>query len=173
MKTINSIFLILLLSQAFIGYGQTAEEYYKGGLAKEESRDNNVAIIYYSKAIELNPKYAEAYSGRAFCKGELKDHRGAIADYTKAIEMAPKYPFDYKDVYMGRGYAKYNLKDYRGAISDYSKAIEIDVKYAIAYYIRGLAKLKIGQKESGCLDLSKAGELGEADAYEAISKYCQ
>ena len=35
------------------------------------------------------------------------------------------------------------------------------------------SKLKLGQKESGCLDLSRAGELGYNEAYEAIKKYCQ
>jgi len=32
----------------------------------------------------------------------------------------------------------------------------------------GLSKLLLGQKDSGCLDLSKAGELGFMDAYDAI-----
>jgi len=30
----------------------------------------------------------------------------------------------------------------------------------------------LGQKDSGCLDLSKAGELGKFEGYEAIKKYC-
>jgi len=30
----------------------------------------------------------------------------------------------------------------------------------------------LGQKDSGCLDLSKAEELGHSEAYEAIEKYC-
>jgi hypothetical protein len=39
-------------------------------------------------------------------------------------------------------------------------------------YVRGLSKIILGQKDSGCLDLSKAGELGYDRAYEAIEKYC-
>ena len=42
----------------------------------------------------------------------------------------------------------------------------------MAYYNRGLAKIQLGQKDSGCLDLSKAGELGYVEAYEAIKQYC-
>lgn len=72
--------------------------------------------------------------------------------------------------YYNRGLAKEELKDYRGAIADYSTAIEIDPKYAITYYFRGLAKLKLGQKDS---DFSNAGELGYSDAYDAIKKNCQ
>ena len=32
--------------------------------------------------------------------------------------------------------------------------------------------IKLGQKNSGCLDLSKAGELGHFDAYDVIKDYC-
>ncbi len=41
-----------------------------------------------------------------------------------------------------------------------------------AYYNRGVGKLGLGQKDSGCLDLSKASKLGCSKAYEAIKKYC-
>ncbi len=42
----------------------------------------------------------------------------------------------------------------------------------MAYYNRGLAKIQLGQKNSGCLDLSKAGELGVDKVYEVIREYC-
>jgi hypothetical protein len=42
----------------------------------------------------------------------------------------------------------------------------------LAYYHRGLAKILSGQKDNGCLDLSKAGDLGLAEAYESIKEYC-
>lgn len=41
------------------------------------------------------------------------------------------------------------------------------------YYYRGIAKLNSNQIDSGCLDLSKAGELGYKEAYVLIKKYCQ
>ena len=42
-----------------------------------------------------------------------------------------------------------------------------------AYFNRGLALIFIKDKEKGCIDLSRAGELGVADAYSVISKYCK
>jgi len=42
----------------------------------------------------------------------------------------------------------------------------------LAYYHRGLAKILSGQKDNGCLDLSKAGDLGLAEAYESIRELC-
>ena len=38
--------------------------------------------------------------------------------------------------------------------------------------IRGYAKLNLNQKDSACLDFSKAGELGYEKAYEEIKKFC-
>jgi hypothetical protein len=42
----------------------------------------------------------------------------------------------------------------------------------VPYYNRGMTKLRLGQKDSGCIDLSKAGELGYKSAYEEIRKFC-
>ena len=77
------------------------------------------------------------------------------------------------DAYYARGIAKVHLEDYEGQISDYTRAIEINPNYADAYFARGIAKLLFGQKESARLDLSKAGELGNTKAWEAIKEYCQ
>ena len=58
------------------------------------------------------------------------------------------------------------------AINDYNKAIGLNPNYGYAYYNRGLAKIRLGQKDDGCLDLYKAGELGFAEAYDLIKQYC-
>jgi len=71
------------------------------------------------------------------------------------------------------GVEKANSGDYQGAIEDYDKAIELNPKDAEAYYNRGLAKIGMGQKDSGCLDLSKARELGHSGAYQRIKEYCK
>ena len=42
----------------------------------------------------------------------------------------------------------------------------------MAYYGRGACKLILNDKESACLDLSKAGELGYRYAYEIMKKNC-
>ncbi|MDB4162353.1 tetratricopeptide repeat protein [Saprospiraceae bacterium] len=70
-------------------------------------------------------------------------------------------------------FVKGKAKDFRGAIADYTKAIEIRPNYINAYFDRGLAKLNLGQKDSGCLDLSKAGELGHEEAYNLIKDFCK
>jgi hypothetical protein len=41
-----------------------------------------------------------------------------------------------------------------------------------AYYLRGVLRIEYGQLSDGCLDLSKAGELGDLKAYEMIRERC-
>ena len=107
-------------------------------------------------------------------KNQLQDYEGAIQDYTKAIELNSSYPVAY--IYISRGNSKSELKDYYGAIEDYTKAIDINPKEAKAYYNRGLAKRSaklLRDKKGACLDWSRAGELGDMDAYDLISRYCK
>ncbi len=42
-----------------------------------------------------------------------------------------------------------------------------------AYFNRGLVLIYLKDKEKGCIDLSRAGELGIAEAYGVIKKYCE
>ena len=49
------------------------------------------AIADYSKAIEIDPKYAEAYCNRGVAYGKIEQWDKAIADFNKAIEIDPNY----------------------------------------------------------------------------------
>lgn len=73
------------------------------------------------------------------------------------------------------------MGDYNTAINNYTKCIAIlqkDNENQYGYYLkyaffnRGLARIKTQRKNEGCLDLSKAGELGQEKAYQAITEYC-
>jgi len=66
--------------------------------------------------------------------------------------------------YLKAGNTKYELKDYKGAIKYYNKAIELNPDLAEAYYNRGIAKIRLGQKDDGCFDFSEASELGLSGA---------
>ena len=59
------------------------------------------------------------------------------------------------------------------AIDNYSKAISLYPYMGDASFNRGLVLIYLKDKEKGCIDLSHAGELGVADAYGVIKKYCE
>jgi tetratricopeptide (TPR) repeat protein len=111
---------------------------------------------------------SEEYFHNGIGKGKLKDFRGAIFDFTKAIELEPNLA----NSSFNRGYMKGELLDYKGAIVDFTKVIELEPNDVEAYKRRGVAKIMLGQKNSGCLDLSEAGQLGNAAAYNLIKRYC-
>ena len=62
------------------------------------------------------------------------------------------------------------MQDYVEALNAYSKAIELDATLGEAYYNRGFVYLKIGNKEKGIADLSKAGELGVIPSYNLLKR---
>ncbi len=74
--------------------------------------------------------------------------------------------------YFKSAYDKAEIGDNLGAIKDWDKSIELNPKNFSAYYSRGLLKLGLGDKNGACLDLSMAGELGKAEAYDLIKKHC-
>jgi len=53
--------------------------------------DLGPAIADYSKAIELDPKFAPAYNARGITYAKKGDPDRAIADFDNAIELDPKY----------------------------------------------------------------------------------
>ncbi len=44
-------------------------------------------------------------------------------------------------------------------------------EFAEAYYNRGLTHIFLGNNKQGISDLSKAGELGEVEAYNVIKRF--
>ena len=129
------------------------------------------AIADFNKSLELNPDDEITYYCRAVAKTKLGEYKSAIQDFTKA--NTSNLPETFKaEVLMNRGAAKTQVGDYWGAISDFNISIEIDPTNPKTYYFRGIAKIILNQKENGCLDLSKSGELGYDEAYNTIKTQC-
>ena len=86
MKKLVLLFTLALLF-SFVSFGQTAKEYNKRGVSKNQLRDYYGAIADYTKAIELDPNYANAYKNRGISKENLGDLNNACADWKKAAEL--------------------------------------------------------------------------------------
>ena len=145
--------------------------YANRGYAKAQLHDYKGAVADYSSAISLDSKDADCYISRGEVKLRLDDYKGAVADYNTAISLGSSSPISF----YGRGAAKFLLSDFRGAISDMNNALAYNQRFpeeGQAYFVRGICKINIGQLDSGCLDLSKAGEMGIGDAYDLIREHC-
>ena len=162
--------MILLFSTIVCGFGQTSDEFVKRGFDKYCKEDFIGAVADFGYALNINPKNEDAFFYRAMSKNNLKDFRGSLSDINEAIKINP----DLGAYYLIRADAKNKLRDFNGAIDDYNKTIELEpIRLARAYYERGLLRIHFNQKESGCIDLSKAGELGWEESYKAIKQFCQ
>lgn len=159
---------ILNLNKAIELDPKNASAYFLRANLKEKFEDLHGAMKDYNLSIESSPKYADAYFARGNVKMRLQDYYGAIEDYTAAIGVNENYV----EAYFNRGKAKQLLLAYEDAINDVTKIIQINPKSIDAYYMRGILRIDFGDMKNGCLDLSKAGELGDQRAYEIIKEKC-
>ena len=90
-----------------------AEKWFK------KAKDADAIILkieYYTKAIEIDPKFASAYNNRGLAYSiHLGEHQKAIDDYSKAIEIDPKNTVAYNNRgldYVRQGFSKAACDDF-------------------------------------------------------------
>ena len=109
-------------------------------------------------------------------RARVKENVTRTYDYTEAIEdmeAAAKRVEDIPFIHYNLGNLYCLSTRLVEAIDSYSRAISLYPGMGDAYYNRGLVLIYLKDKEKGCIDLSRAGELGVTDAYGVISKYCE
>ncbi len=97
------------------------------------------------------------------------DYSDALADLKEAERLTPDIPY----IYFNLGNLYCLSADHMNSIDSYTKAIDLYPYMGDAYFNRGLVLIYLKDKEKGCIDLSRAGELGVQDAYGVIKKYCE
>ena len=97
------------------------------------------------------------------------DYSEALADMEAAAALLPAFP--YIQFNLGNLYCLSSR--FVQAIESYDKAIKLYPWMGSAYFNRGLVLIYLKDKEKGCIDLSRAGELGVEGAYDVISRYCE
>jgi tetratricopeptide (TPR) repeat protein len=131
-----------------------AQPHLNDGIALHRAGDLNRAIESYTKAIEIDPKFAVAFHlrGRAFAG--LRYFNPSIADQTKAIRLEPKYA----DALMDRGMLMYASGNFDGAVSDFSRVIKLNKKNANAHFQRGLSYVGKNDLRRAVADFTKVIE---------------
>ena len=174
------------------------EELFSLAISESLVKQYTNAVNTYTAAIQASPVNPFVYLNRATTQAEMIDfissiesayqrisiesdparqlhnrttrtynYDEAIADLTKAIKLYPGFAYAY--------YNRANLLALSSklpeAFEDYTKAIELNPNFAEAYYNRGLIQIYMKDTRKGCLDISKAGELGIEEAYEVLKNY--
>ena len=170
---------------------------FERGVTQSLIKQYTNAVNTFSAAIEQNPSNPFLYLNRSTTRAEMIDfissidnsyqritidsdpanrlnnnskrtysYDEAVADLNKAIKLFPDLAYSYY---------RANLRALSGslpeAFEDYSKAIEQNPNFAEAYYNRGIIQIFMKDTRKGCLDISKAGELGIVEAYEVLKRY--
>ena len=171
---------------------------FERGVTQSLIKQYTNAVNTFSAAIEQNPSNPFLYLNRSTTRAEMIDfissidnsyqritidsdpanrlnnnskrtysYDEAVADLNKAIKLFPDLAYSY--------YNRANLRALSGslpeAFEDYTKAIELNPNFAEAYYNRGIIQIFMKDTRKGCLDISKAGELGIVEAYEVLKRY--
>ncbi len=173
--------------------------YFFMGILNGMIKNYQSALDAYNKALELDPGFSLAYFNRANTRLEmleelkeqeplpvaisfgnnmqqpritektpLPEYQEVINDYNKVIELNPDFSF----AWFNRANIKARIADYESALQDYSIAIQLEPNLAQAYYNRALILIYQHNNQPACQDLSRAGELGIANAYNLIKRYC-
>ncbi len=132
-------------------------------------------MIEFISSIESNVQSLSMDDSGA-TRARVKDQVSRQYDYTEAIEdllRASAIVGDMPYVYYNLGNLYCLSSDFVKAIENYTKALEAFPYLGDAYFNRALVQIYLKDKEKGCIDLSRAGELGVADAYGVIKKFCE
>jgi tetratricopeptide (TPR) repeat protein len=126
------------------------------------SIENNVQVLSMDDSGNTRARVKDQVSRRY-------DYSDAIQDMKDAASVVSDIPY----IYYNLGNLYCLSAEHIASLENYTKAIELYPYMGDAYFNRGLVLIYLKDKEKGCIDLSRAGELGVADAYGVIKKYCE
>ena len=88
------------------------------------------ALIHYSKALQINPKYTEAHNNIGNILARQRNDKGAFYHYQEALRINPNYAGAYYN--LGKIYA--NKGEVEEAILYYKKTLQVSPNIAEALY---------------------------------------
>ncbi|MDF3821540.1 tetratricopeptide repeat protein [Leptospira sp. 96542] len=167
-----------------------ADAYYNRGNSHRALGEHENAIKSYTEAIGQNPRFSLAYMNRALEYQSIKNYPEALKDIEDAIKLNPNFHDNHynkgiifddlnryeeslvcyerayeleksnTDALMNASLAALNANKFITANKYAEHYIERFPNDYRGYYLRGITRLKIGNKDQGCEDLSKAKSFG-------------
>jgi tetratricopeptide (TPR) repeat protein len=164
---IHTILVVLLFVPSSLSAAgpNSAEVYFKRGLARYAAGDLEGSIADFSRAIELNSGFKNSSLRRQLDLGFNAIDAGPLAQQSNTVAILDRFNID---AYYNRGRARLDKRDTDGALADLNTAIRLDPYNAPAYVSRGRAFKAKKQLEAAIRDFRKAIEL---DPSFAIAYY--
>ena len=157
------------LEQKLDSSSQNPAVYFYLGKAYKGINNNEKALFYFNKAIEIAPDYPKPYVAVAIIKGKEKKFKEALELLNTSISFYPDYPM----AYINRGVIKGALGDNSGAIDDFGKSIELNPLLDASYVNRGISYEVSGRLNEACLDWERAKNLGNKNAKRWLDSECK
>ena len=152
------------LKRKQIEYGQAvkglnAEDWFEKGYSFQISNQYEEAIMAYTRALNINPRFVEVYNNRGNAWADKGDLDRAITDYNMALEINPRHA----KAYYNRGNAWADKGNLDSAIADYNMALAMNPRDAEAYNSRGIAWAMKGDLLQALADARKSLSLNPKD----------
>lgn len=191
------------LNLAIQANDKNARAFNARGVAYFELKDYTNALLDYERAAQLQPEWYQPYFNRARLRVEQRDWESALKDFSEAVSRQPDSSEVYANRGMvlyqmqrlpeaghdfdkairlkptdatarfNRGNVRFRQGNYKGAVLDFEAAVRGNTKFGKAFHALGLARISLGQREVGCLNLKQADKLGYPDAKDAVVAYCR
>jgi len=150
---------------------QAANYFYDQGMALRSAPEGKAgkfssveaALDYFSQAIDADPAFVKAYNYRGAVYIQLKQWEQALEDFNQALRLDDRYAVAMSN----RGICLLNMGRTEEAKIQFDLALLENPGLASAYHGRGLAHIFTGDKSAGCLDATRACELGMCRLHKA------
>jgi tetratricopeptide (TPR) repeat protein len=127
------------------------------------------ALEDFQRVVELKPEDADAWVFSGMIEVRLGANQEALQKFEKALQYKP----DHRQALYGIGNIHFKARKYEEAISFYSMTIFYHPHFAEAYFQRGYAYHSLGNSNSCCQDLQRAGDRGLEAASKSWNMICK
>lgn len=164
--------------------------YINRGADRSAMGDYAGAIRDDSIALQWSPNNIRARVNRGRNENNVGRYQNALQDLQTAIRKKQTHVYidrplqqkgdewdDYDspmaEIRLERGFAYYNLDSLQLAFQDVQSCIDNQFAMPVAVRLRGSIYIATKDTTRGCRDLQQAAGLGDAEAIEAVKKYCR
>lgn len=128
-----------------------ALNYFFQGQDLYDAGNNEEAIKYYNRFLEMFPNDAKGYNYRGLAQFTRKEYEKAIADFTKAIKLDPTFAAAYNN----RAECNFKLKEYDEAVKDFNFVLKNNPDNIDAYFGRALVHMSDQDYDEALIDFKK------------------
>lgn len=141
---------------------------YNRGRSHEELEQYDLALKDFERVVELDPKNVQGYLSIGNYYFRQENPEQAAFNYEKAVKSDESSA----DAHLLFGKALHKMGEIDKALEEYTDAISINDRLGEAYLYRGILQTVKKRNSKACNDFKTAKALGEEDADEALSTYC-